>query len=314
MWNEYYNYATGTPIALFNVDTQKGKPPLSVKFNASDSSDSDGYIVDYSWDFGDGESGNGKNVEHVYNVGAFVAKLTVTDNSSNIVSSTKAIIVNNDIQPNLIFYMNFDDSILDNSGNMHTISCGINGCPEFVSGRRNSAAYFNGTLGGASLSVLNAEDLSGMKELTMSVWAKKNNATTGGLALYKSGSYSMSVYSNYFNGHITNSSTTATYPSASNSNISSTEWHHYVIIYNGSIVRTYFDGNELIYGTRNFGGNVGILTNDLSVGKSSAGVSFNGAIDELRIYDKALTQQEISDLYNLAERKCVIGRAYWQTA
>ena len=51
-----------------------------VKFDASNSVDSDGEIVSYNWDFDDWYSGSGKITSHVYHaIGEFSPKLTVTD-------------------------------------------------------------------------------------------------------------------------------------------------------------------------------------------------------------------------------------------
>lgn len=54
----------------------------SIDFSGSKSSDPDGYIIGYSWNFGDGSTGSGKNVTHKYtSAGSYTVKLTVTDNS-----------------------------------------------------------------------------------------------------------------------------------------------------------------------------------------------------------------------------------------
>lgn len=50
-------------------------------FDGSASSDSDGTITGYAWDFGDGTTGSGVTASHIYTtVGAYQAILTVTDN------------------------------------------------------------------------------------------------------------------------------------------------------------------------------------------------------------------------------------------
>jgi PKD repeat protein len=67
-----------------------------VDFNASGSYDSDGSVVSYYWDFGDGTTGSGVTTSHVYPYeGTFTVTLTVTDNSGltgqtvqNVVAST----------------------------------------------------------------------------------------------------------------------------------------------------------------------------------------------------------------------------------
>lgn len=70
------------PVALANASTTSGDAPLAISFSGSQSSDVDGTIVAYKWDFGDGTSSFAADVEHVYNSpGIFTAMLTVTDNS-----------------------------------------------------------------------------------------------------------------------------------------------------------------------------------------------------------------------------------------
>ncbi|GEM_PF-5368449 len=62
--------------------------PASIKagreavFSAAASTDPDGSIVSYEWDFGDGTTGSGKEVTHTYTApGSYNVSLTVTDNS-----------------------------------------------------------------------------------------------------------------------------------------------------------------------------------------------------------------------------------------
>ncbi|MYH54240.1 MAG: trypsin-like serine protease [Gemmatimonadetes bacterium] len=75
---------TGTPnqrpTAAFTVDVTEGSAPLEVRFDASASTDPDGNIVSYAWDFGDGNAGSGRIVTHTYeDPGAYTPSLTVTD-------------------------------------------------------------------------------------------------------------------------------------------------------------------------------------------------------------------------------------------
>jgi PKD repeat protein len=69
------------PIASFEVEQITIIAEKPTLFNASGSSDSDGAIVEYSWDFGDGTGGSGKNIEHSFAAeGEFNVTLTVYDN------------------------------------------------------------------------------------------------------------------------------------------------------------------------------------------------------------------------------------------
>jgi PKD repeat protein len=68
------------PVAVASADPDHGSAPLTVQFSADGSSDPDGSIVAYAWDFGDGSTSSEADPAHTYMaVGTFQAMLTVTD-------------------------------------------------------------------------------------------------------------------------------------------------------------------------------------------------------------------------------------------
>jgi PKD repeat protein len=68
------------PVAVASVNNENPLPGVKVIFNASASYDGQDAIVGYEWDFGDGNTGSGKIVDHTYKLGGYyVATLTVTD-------------------------------------------------------------------------------------------------------------------------------------------------------------------------------------------------------------------------------------------
>ncbi|MBF0201470.1 MAG: PKD domain-containing protein [Desulfamplus sp.] len=68
------------PTVSIRTSTIQGASPLAVTFTAV-AWDSDGVILSYQWDFGDGNQGNGEEVTHTYEgSGLYRATLTVTDN------------------------------------------------------------------------------------------------------------------------------------------------------------------------------------------------------------------------------------------
>ena len=82
------------PTAAIDADPGSGAAPLSVNFDGSASSDSDGSIASYTWYFGDGNSGTGKTITHTYTTeAAFTAVLQVTDDMGATGTSSTAIIV-----------------------------------------------------------------------------------------------------------------------------------------------------------------------------------------------------------------------------
>ncbi|MDH3810279.1 MAG: PKD domain-containing protein [Gammaproteobacteria bacterium] len=72
-----------------------------IVFNGSGSTDSDGSIVSYAWNFGDGNSGTGSSPTHTYQSdGTFAVALTVTDNGgATHTASTTATITPAPIPP-----------------------------------------------------------------------------------------------------------------------------------------------------------------------------------------------------------------------
>ncbi len=68
------------PDGWFSIP-QDASANQSIVFDASGMYDSDGVIVSYLWDFGDGTTGEGKNPVHTYQFpGHYTVSLTVTDN------------------------------------------------------------------------------------------------------------------------------------------------------------------------------------------------------------------------------------------
>lgn len=105
----------GTLKEVTVTDSAGGnKPPASVinftknggifTFDASASSDSDGSIVQYMWDFGDGATASGINISHSYSqTGKYPVTLTITDSGGAIsvaqLSITKSFSVAVNFQP-----------------------------------------------------------------------------------------------------------------------------------------------------------------------------------------------------------------------
>jgi PKD repeat protein len=77
------------PVASFTESAETVSSGENIHFDASESYDSDGAIVAYSWDFGDGTTATGITVDHAYdNNGVYTVTLTVTDDDGATDSAT----------------------------------------------------------------------------------------------------------------------------------------------------------------------------------------------------------------------------------
>lgn len=70
-----------------------GTEGVAVTFDGSGSSDPDGTIEAYDWDFGDNSAGSGVSVSHTYAVGTYTITLTVTDDAGATASTTATITI-----------------------------------------------------------------------------------------------------------------------------------------------------------------------------------------------------------------------------
>jgi concanavalin A-like lectin/glucanase superfamily protein/uncharacterized protein DUF2341 len=147
----------------------------------------------------------------------------------------------------------------------------------------------------------------GTKNMTILAWIKttdnQNYASIAGKPYYgsKEGRYSIHVRTGGKIGIISQSSTGIIETTSQNS-INDGEWHFVVGVFNRN------EGNKIYIDSLLDGSIEGISTNDnwnttdnFNIGYYNNNVNgyFNGSIDELRIYNRVLSTDEISELYSL---------------
>jgi PKD repeat protein len=102
------------PIASFSYTPEKPVVNQTIIFNASNSTDPDGFITNYTWDLGDNETGCGKVTTHAYSsTGNYTVTLTVTDDEG-AVNYTSRIVTVREPQPTVTIST---DKIVYNPGN-----------------------------------------------------------------------------------------------------------------------------------------------------------------------------------------------------
>ncbi len=172
---------------------------------------------------------------------------------------------------------------------------------EHVSGKIGKAMEFDGI--GSYVSI-NDDSLNLTGNLSISFWAKFNNLGDGnGVLITKgyTGSPSTTPWMFYPSSatqlkfYVANSGNT--YASAGfGDDLSNNKWYHFVGVYNGTHLITYEDGSEV--STAELTGPVLSDSGNIFIGYKWGSTFFNGTIDDVRIYDRALTDDEVSALYN----------------
>lgn len=82
------------PTAVINATPQQGAVPLNVSFSGQSSFDSDGSIVQYHWDYGNGWVGDGVTSIHTYTTpGTYTVVLTITDDKGGVAHASLQILV-----------------------------------------------------------------------------------------------------------------------------------------------------------------------------------------------------------------------------
>src|SRR3989338_2039927 len=157
--------------------------------------------------------------------------------------------------------------------------------------------------------------------LTVSVWAKQSTLKTNGYYISKADNSSGGHGWSFGSGNVANSSlsfvvhgfTTTDLSSISASGVITTNsWNHYVVTWDGSNtaanVRMYKNGVEVSYATQTNGGSAtpqsDSARNIKFARESGTGSTFfNVNMDDVRVYNRALSPSEVTALYNAGSAK-----------
>ncbi|MBC8470859.1 MAG: hypothetical protein H8D56_15410 [Planctomycetes bacterium] len=205
-----------------------------------------------------------------------------------------------DTDPALVGWWTFDEGTgniaADSSGNGNDGT--LNGPLEWTTeGKIGGAMAFTGPYN--FVLVEDAPSLNMTQEITIAAWI--NPSWTGNnRILQKSSGGGDNQYrlikegGNNIRVHL---------PPASNFEITGNippqgEWTHLAATYDHSMIRVYYDG--VVVGETAFSGNLAVSNGQLFIGnkwaQAPAGDEFNGIMDDVRIYNRALTQSEIKRL------------------
>jgi RHS repeat-associated protein len=194
----------------------------------------------------------------------------------------------------LVGYWKFDEgsglTAADSSGNNLTGT--LTGGPTWTTGRVNGALSFNGA--GSYVQVGAPPSLVMSTAMTISAWI---NPTGDGIIVNKEDEYEVAVLSGHLQWAIANSNPgwawidTGYIPPLN-------QWAHIAVTYDSGLVKTYANG-VLVHTYAGAGtiGDVDPALNDFRIGGRQCCVQyFSGSIDEVRIYNRALSATEIQSL------------------
>ncbi|MEJ2267746.1 MAG: LamG domain-containing protein, partial [Nanoarchaeota archaeon] len=152
--------------------------------------------------------------------------------------------------------------------------------------------------------IIDDGSLSGWSELTLSFWLRRHNVEDYGFPVrkyntdYTGYNYYLRVGPSYVQGWIYNDLDEGT--RAVNFDISeivdNTDWHRYDMIYDGSYIRVYIDGEEIASES---------FSETINSANSPIFIDFEGEMDDLKIYDQALDLSNIPTCPSGVQRDCL---------
>ncbi len=264
--------------------------------------DSDGNELDYTLETSTCNSGDT----------AFWVWANLTGNTNNtlyvyygnIDASLKTGYSNTD--EDLILYYHFDNSSAygESSSNIYDFSkYGNNGTATSTtwveSGKFGGAHEFDGQNG--DISVADAPEWDLKKNFTIMVWVYPDGFFDDEHGIFRSNEYSYNLIiqssTRKFRFELYDGSAYQCF--ADDSLDSYNRWYHLTAVYDGSNQLLYVDGS--LNGSCPYTGEPNDVTTGLKIGYQTGGTygrRWDGKIDELRIYNRSLSSDEISAIYN----------------
>jgi hypothetical protein len=207
------------------------------------------------------------------------------------------------IDQGMVGYWKFDEgsgqAASDISGNSNNAT--LVNSPVWAAGKSGTGLQFSGN---NYISIPSSPVLSGGSGLTVSMWVNTSAIGSKNILSKRHGttpysSYNMTVdtqTNNRASCSVTNNSGASASAGAAANTFTRGVWQHIVCVYNGSNVRMYTNGVHNGF-TNNLTGTVYSSNNLLYIPMSNS--AFSGSLDEVRIYNRALSAEEVAQLYGM---------------
>ena len=294
---------TGGTVSAAPITVTVAVPPApTVTFSASASTITSGQSVTLNWVSTNatactatgGMFAGSKGISGAQTIaptGTATYGLSCTGAGGTTSASPVTVTVNIPQTSNLLSYWAFNQTsgttATDSSGNNKTAT--LIGSPTWTTGVAGNGLQFNGTS-----AYLNAGTVS-VSSFTISTWVNMSASQSGwGSLVMKQNSFGLEVQNGTVYANVGNGST---WTNTVNAPLTAGTWKHVVQTFNGSTNTNsiYVDGVLRASGTGTFTNSA----SNLLIGSwNGSSEFFNGKIDEVRVYNSALTATEISALYN----------------
>ncbi|MFO1204702.1 MAG: LamG-like jellyroll fold domain-containing protein [Burkholderiales bacterium] len=311
------NVSAAAPVASFSATPVTGVAPLAVNFSDSSS----GAVTSWSWQFGDGGTSTTQNPSYSYTkAGTYAVTLNVTGpGGSNQATKTGYITVssapsgsgNTGATPattaGLVAAYGFEEAsgaqVIDASGNANHGT--ISGASRTSTTQFGNALKFNGT--GNWVTVNDSASIDLTTGMTVEAWVYPTKSLSDWATVLMKEQSGFASYWLYANddtnrpANVINVGGTFRQLSAG-ARLSANTWTHLASTYDGSTQKLYVNGQ--LAGSRPQTGTIAVSNGKLRIGGNSIwGEYFTGQIDEVRIYNRALTQAEIQS----DSKRAVVG-------
>ena len=294
------------PSATATAAPSAGVAPLSVTFSSAGSYDPEGSPLTYQWSFGDGTTSSSANPSKVYqNAGEYIAQLTVSDGSNTSAPSRVTITAGNGASGMVAAY-GFEEGsgsqVTDASGHGNTGS--LSGTTWVSNGRVGQALSFGS---GSMITVNDSASLDSTSGLTLEAWVYPTAAGSSweNLIIKPNGDPGSTSPCYVLQGATPPNQVPSFFISSASSNLVAASalplntWSYVAATYDGTTIRLYV--NSLMVGSEPQSGAISTSTDALTIGGNTySGQNWTGLIDEIRIYNRALTSNEIQTDMNSA--------------
>jgi len=151
-------------------------------------------------------------------------------------------------------------------------------------------------------------EMSDVNKVTVAAWVKKDSAQSGNIAIVQKSdkSYILRFKEGNKPTFIIDQEPGVKKEAKFDTPVSDNIWYHLVGTYDGTDVKIYVDGDEKVSSAIDAGSVMEDGSHrDLGIGENleNTGRYLHGQIDDISIWDRALTADQVSDYYNQTSHK-----------